>query len=232
MDIKSNPGRKLYRIVDGQRYARYPIKTKLITPNDDIKRVVVEAVKDFVEPGDIVGISEKATAISQGRAYPKEEIRPKLLARFLVRFVTKSNRGVGISSPETFQLAIEECGYPRIILAAMIGGIGKLLGIRGLFYNIAGNGARLIDGAAEYVIPPYNRYVSKGPKEANKLAGQLAKRLNVPVAIIDINDYGGQIVGSSKELGRKSHPKLTKILKDNPLGQTNESTPIVIIRKK
>ncbi len=232
LNIKANPNKKLFRRVGSEEYARYPIKTELITPRDDIKEIVIRAVKDKVESGDVVGVSEKATSISQGRAYHRKKIKPNWLARFLVKFVTKSDRGIGISSPETFQLAIDECGYPRIIIASIIGGLGKLIGIRGLFYHIAGNQARLIDGAAEYVMPPYNEYVSKGPEEPDRLARELSQVLRVSVTIIDINDYGGVIVGSSERLLTKERRRLLEILKDNPLGQSSESTPIVIIRKR
>jgi len=230
--VNSNPNRKLYIIVNGIKYARYPIKTELITPKHNIIKVVVRAVKDLVEKGDIIVFSEKATAISQGRAYHKDDVNPSWLAKFLVKYVTKSDRGIGISSPETFQLAIEECGYLRIILASLIGGLGKLVGIKGLFYYIAGNGARLIDGAAEYVMPPYNKYVSKGPANSNKITEEISQQLNVRSAIIDINDYGGVIVGSCKAISKSQKKLLIKILKDNPLGQSSESTPIGIIRKE
>ncbi len=232
MKIKANPGQKLEINIDGVSYLRIPVKTKIITPEDSIEDVAEKSLKEIVETGDVVGISEKATAISQGRSYHKDEIEPGWLARFLVKFVTKSSRGVGISSPETFQLAIDECGYSRIILGSIIGGIGKLLGIKGLFYYIAGNKARLIDGAAEYVIPPYNKHVSKGPARPNQVSDKISEKLGVGVAIIDINDYGGQVVGASRKIGKKTKKKIIAILKDNPLGQSDECTPIVIIRKK
>jgi hypothetical protein len=228
---KPNPGQKLVREVAGRKYFRFPIKTKIITPEDDIVKVVVERTKDVVESDDIVGISEKATAISQGRSYHVDEVEPSWLASFLVKFVTKSKRGVGISSPETFQLAIDECGVARIILASLLAGLGKIFGIKGVFYYIAGNKARLIDGAAEYVIPPYNKHVSKGPAYPNKVCDKISELLDgVRVAIIDINDYGGQVVGHSSNLDKREVKLVPKILKDNPLGQTNEATPIVIIR--
>jgi len=232
MDIKANTGQKLRINIDGVSYLRIPIKTKIITPKDDIKEVVVKSVKDLIEPDDFIGISEKATAISQGRSYHKDDIEPGFLARFLVRFVTKSNRGVGISSPETFQLAIDESGYFRIILASIISGLGKIFGVKGLFYYIAGNKTRLIDGAADYVIPPYNKYVSKGPARPNEVSNEIAESLGVEVAIIDINDYGGQVVGGSSRIDKKTKKKIVSILEDNPLGQGDESTPIVIIRKE
>lgn len=232
--VKANPGQKLKKTVGGVTYLRIPIKTKIITPDDKISEIVFEYTKDKIKPNDIVGVSEKATAISQGRSYHKDEIEPGRLANFLVKYVTKTDRGVGISSPETFQLAIDECGRIRIVIAAIIGGIGKLIGIKGLFYYVAGNKARLIDGAAEYVIPPYNKHVSKGPDRPNYVSNLIKKKLSnkVEVAIIDINDYGGQVVGASNKIDRKKKGLIVNILKDNPLGQTDECTPIVIIRKE
>ncbi len=231
--IKANPGQKLKITVGETTYLRIPVKTKIITPDDQIEKVAFKHLKGKVKSGDIIGVSEKATAISQGRSYHKDDIKPGWLANFLVRFVTKSDRGVGISSPETFQLAIDECGHVRIILGAVIGGIGKIFGVKGLFYYIAGNKARLIDGAAEYVIPPYNKHVSKGPAKPNKVANDIKDKLGgqAEVSIIDINDYGGQVVGASNGIDRKKKKIIVEILKDNPLGQTDECTPIVIIRK-
>jgi hypothetical protein len=233
-NYRPNPGQKLFRVVDGKKYLRIPVKTKVITPEDNIGKIVLKALEKNLRPGDIIGISEKATAISQGRSYHLDEVNPGILANFLVGYVTKSKRGVGLSSPQTFQLAIDECGRLRIIFAAIIGGIGKILGIKGLFYYIAGNKARLIDGAAEYVIPPYNKHVSKGPANPDQVSQSISDKLvnHNQVAIIDINDYGGQVVGASRKIkSRKIKRKIVRILKDNPLGQSDECTPIVIIRE-
>ena len=58
---------------------------------------------------------------------------------------------------------------------------------------------------------------------------RLARALGHPVAIVDINDLGANILGFSEQ-----HPtldQLAKILGDNPLGQSSECTPMGIIRK-
>lgn len=229
MEIFPNKEKNLIIEVDGHRFARYPIKTKLITPQDkEISVIVEEYVKKYVQPKDTVFISEKAVAITQGRSYPIKEIKASYLAKFLSQFVTKTPIGIGLGSPETMQLAIEEVGFFRILLAALIGGIGKILRIKGLFYIVAGHKARSIDGAVPYAIPPYNTHISKGPLHANKVAQIISKKINVAVAIVDANDFGVNILGKSKGVDKKL---IIKIIKDNPLGQSDEQTPIGIIRE-
>ncbi|OGZ63344.1 MAG: hypothetical protein A3C58_02545 [Candidatus Staskawiczbacteria bacterium RIFCSPHIGHO2_02_FULL_34_10] len=250
MEILPNTGKNLIIEVDGRRFTRYPIRTKLITSEDsDIVEIVQEYAGKYVESGDIVFISEKAVAITQGRSYPLEKVKASWLAQFLSRFVMKTPVGIGLGSPQTMQLAIEEVGVARILTAAIIGALGKIVGIRGIFYMIAGHGARSIDGAVPYAIPPYNTYVSKGPLNASEvsektrvlilekistrmstqdLSALVSKKKDIGVAIVDANDIGVNILGASKGVDKKL---VAKIIKDNPLGQSDEQTPIGIIRE-
>lgn len=229
MEIAPNPEKSLLIEVNGRRFNRYPIKTKLITPEDkDIAPIVEEYVQPHLKPGDIVFISEKAVAVTQGRSYPLDSIHPSRLATFLSRHVTKTPIGIGLGSPQTMQLAIEEVGIIRILVAAFIGALGKLVGIKGLFYRVAGHGARSIDGAVPYAIPPYNTHISKGPLHANEVAEAIASRMKTSVAIVDANDFGVNILGASKGVDKKL---IAEIIKDNPLGQSDEQTPIGIIRE-
>jgi len=228
MEIKANPGKNLIIEVDRKKYARYPIKTHILTPKDDIVEVVERYTKEYLKPGDIIFIGERSVAITQGRTYLKAEVKPCRLARFLVRFVTKSPYGIGLGSPETMQLAIEEVGAPRMLLAAFITALTKPFGIKGVFYLIAGPQAKAVDGAASYVIPPYNAHVTKAPLYPNKVAHKISERIGAPVAIVDACDVGVWIVGVSKGTNKDL---ITKALKDNPLGQSTEQTPIGILRE-
>ena len=229
MEILPNKGKNLIIEVNGRKFKRYPVKTKLITPEDkDILKIVEEHVKKYLELGDVIFISEKAVSITQGRSYPIGEIKASWLAKFLSKFVTKTPIGIGLGSPETMQLAIEEVGIARILLASFIGAIGKIFGIKGLFYIIAGHKARSIDGAVAYAIPPYNTHVSKGPLHAKEVAEKISQKLKTPVAIVDANDFGVNILGASGGADKKL---VEKIIKDNPLGQSDEQTPIGIIRE-
>lgn len=229
MELQPNRDKNLIIQIDGKSYARFPVRTKLITPQDkDIAVIVQEFAAPHIQSGDIVFISEKAVAVTQGRSYHINDIKPSWLATTLSNYVMKTPVGIGLGSPQTMQLAIEEVGTLRILLAAVIGGLGKIFGLRGLFYIVAGHGARSIDGAVPYAIPPYNQYVSKGPVHANEVAEKIATKLNVKIAIVDANDLGVNILGSSKGVDKKF---VARVIKDNPLGQTDEQTPIGIIRQ-
>ena len=229
MELSPNPKKNLVIEVNGKKYARYPIRTHVITPEDkDLAPLVEKYVKEHLKPGDVVFMGEKAIAISQGRAYPKDTIKPSGLAKFLVRYVTKTPIGIGLGSPETMQLAIDEVGALRIIIAAFFGAIARVFGMKGVFYMIAGEQASSIDGAADYVMPPYNKYVSKGPIRANEVAQEVSNRIGVPFTIVDACDFGVKVLGASEGIDKNF---ILKVLKDNPLGQTNEQTPIGIIRE-
>ncbi len=229
MDLQPNKGKNLLIEVDGKSYARYPVKTKLITPEDkDISVIIKEFAKPYLQSGDILFVSEKAVAVTQGRSYHIDSIKPNWLAKILSRFVMKTPVGIGLGSPQTMQLAIEEVGVLRILAAAAVGFIGKIAGIRGLFYMVAGDKARSIDGAVPYAIPPYNHYVSKGPVESAKISQELAEILGCQVAIVDANDLGVNILGASVCVSKKF---VAAAIKDNPLGQSDEQTPLGIIRQ-
>ncbi len=223
-----NPGKNPTVTVDGTSYKRLCIKTHVITNDDNIVDVAKKYVKDVCQKGDTLVISEKAVACTQGRAIPLVDIKPRKLAVFLSKHVTKTPVGIGLGMPETMEMALRECGTLRILFAAAISVIGKLFKRNGWFYKVAGDKARSIDGPCHYTLPPYNKYVVLGPKDPAKAAEEIAKKLDINVAIIDANDLGCVILGSSK--GTLSNEILCKILKDNPLGQTNEQTPMGIIR--
>lgn len=225
----ANPGKNLVRTVDGVDYQRIPLKTHLITKDDKMEDVVNKYAKEFMQPGDILFISEKAVACTQNRAIPMEDIKPRKLAVTLSKYVTKTPAGIGLGIPETMEMALRECGTLRILFAAFCSVIGKLLGQKGWFYIVAGSKARGIDGPTEGTIPPYDHYVVLTPDDPMGTSKKLAKTLGHPVAIVDINDLGANILGFSEQ--EPSMDLIAKILGDNPLGQSDECTPMGIIRK-
>ena len=229
-DYSANPGKRLVRTVDGEDWLRIPVKTHLITKEDDMADVVVRYPKPLMREGDILFISEKAVACTQSRAIPMEDIKPRKLAVTLSRYVTKTPAGIGLGIPETMEMALQECGTLRILFAAFCSVIGKILGKKGWFYIVAGPKARGIDGPTEGTIPPYDHYVVLTPADPMGTAKRLAQALGHPVAIVDINDLGANILGFSEK--RPTLDWLARALGDNPLGQGSESTPMGILRKE
>ncbi len=216
--------------INNVNYRRIPIKTRILSPNDNIIDLINEYVLPHYKSGDIVTLSESPVAITQGRAVPVSQLKIGFLAKFMWRFVAKVPYGVGLRAPESMQCAIDEVGGLRIIFAAAIGAITKLFGIKGMFYRVAGMQAALIDAATTSPVPPYDKCVIKGPKNPQKVTDDILNATNINTVIMDINDIGGSwAIGASKNVDKKL---VEKIMKDNPQGQGDELTPFCIIRKE
>jgi F420-0:gamma-glutamyl ligase-like protein len=227
--LHANEGKQELIEVEGVTYRRLPIKTHVIKEGDSIPEVAKTYALPHMEEGDILFMSEKSVACSQKRAIPLTEIHPGFMARLLCKFVYKSPYGIGLAIPETMQMAILECGLLRILFAAFISAIGKLFGKRGWFYKIAGEKAESIDGPTPYTLPPYNKCVVLGPKNPDNVAHEVAQAIGHKAIVIDVNDLSGKILGASDP--SIDRDLMVKILKDNPLGQSGQQTPMGIIRK-
>ncbi len=228
-ELFANEGKRALIEVDGKQYLRLPIQTHVVTAEDSIPDVAEKYAGGHLVDRDLLFISEKCVACSQKRAVPLTEIHPRPLAKLLCKFVYKSPYGIGLGIPETMEMALRECGTPRMLCAAFVSAIGKLLGKRGWFYKVAGYRAESIDGPTPYTLPPYNKCVVLGPEDPDKVAREVAERVGHPCLIIDVNDLSGKILGASDpSLDRELFPR---ILKDNPLGQSAQQTPMGIIRE-
>ena len=227
--MEPNSGKKLEIVVDGVTWQRLPVRTHVVTKADNIADVVKKYAGPHLQTGDVLFISERIVAISQGRAYPIKDIHPSWLAKLLVKFVHKSPYGIGLGSPWTMELAIREAGALRMLVAAFAAAVTKPFGMKGVFYHVAGNNVNAIDGPCDYTLPPYNDYAKLGPAKPQKVAEELAEAIGHDVVIIDANDLGAAVLG-------KSNPDITDafckaVFKDTPLGQSTEQTPLCIVRK-
>jgi F420-0:gamma-glutamyl ligase-like protein len=227
--LKANPGKELQIVVKGETWARLPIKTRIIKDTDEIAPTVESYTKQHLRDGDLIFISEKIIAIMQGRAFPITKIKPSFWAKALSKFVLKTPYGIGLGSPWTMQLAIEEAGLFKILLGSIAAIITKPFGIRGVFYKVAGKRVNAIDGPCEYTLPPYNKYAKLPPKDPDKVASLLKEKLGFEVIIIDANDLGVDVLGKSSDCISIDFAK--SVFRDNPLGQSDEQTPICIVRK-
>jgi hypothetical protein len=227
---EANAGKALTVAVEGSTFARIPIRTRVVMPGDDLDEIIPEYAADVVREGDLLFVTEKIVAITQGRSYLVEDIKPRKLAFFLSKYVTRTPYGIGLGMPETMEMALRECGTLRILFAAAVSAVTKLFGRKGDFYRIAGDKARAIDGPTSGTIPPYNKAVVLGPERPREVAAHVKALLGgIPeVAVVDINDLGGNILGST--LDKAGEKRLIAILKDNPLGQGHQSTPLGIVR--
>jgi len=239
--VSPNEGRHVFACgPDGRTvYGRAPVRTPRIEAGHDLDRIVTDSVLAVeggrlgIEEGDIVAVSEKAVAVSQGRSYPVSSIRAGLLARSLCRLVSKGPAGIGLGIPATMQLAIDEAGAGRILLATAAAGVTRLAGRHGTFYRVAGGRVAAIDGPTAGTLPPFDTHAKLPPSDPDAVADRLARRLaeeaggTVHVAVIDANDRGVVVLGGSRGLDRQL---VAWLFGDNPLGQGTEQTPVALIR--
>ena len=234
-----NHARHLFLESRGDVWARIPLRSALLSPGDDIAEALVDSVRATrdgfaLADGDLLLVSEKALAISQGRSYPVTEIHPTALARWLSRYVSREPTGVGLAHPTTMQLAIDEAGTRRILLAAAAAALARPLGKRGVFYRVAGRGVSAIDGPSALNLPPYDRWATKAPLDpagaADRIAHVVLERTGrrVGVAIIDANDMAAEVFATTDGVRRDD---VLAVVADNPLGQSDQQTPFGVVRK-
>lgn len=216
--------------VGDKTYNRYPIKTHLIKPDEDLFDIVKRYAMPEYEDGDILVMSERMVAITQGRLVHEDDIQETWLAKLLIRFVKKWPEDPGFRNAKKMQIAINEAGLPRILLAALVSAITKPFGIRGLFYIICGHQVSEIDGFAPGTIPPYDKYAVLGPKNPDDVCNKLADKFNIQCAIADANNIDVQVLGASHNL-EISRQELKMAFIDNPIGQGSEQTPLCLVRE-
>ena len=122
------------------RFDRYPIRTHVIMRGERIEDVMQSYTPTPLLKGDYLFVSEKIVAICQGRAWDISEIKPSRLAKLLSRFVYRSPYGIGLGSPWTMQLAIEEVGVLRLLFAAACSALTKPFGIANIIMVFIGCG--------------------------------------------------------------------------------------------
>lgn len=247
-----NEGKKLDITTNSATYRRFPIQTERVSSETAITEFIRGYVDKFVsqlpknaEHKKLVGkqwylyVSEKIVAISQGRSYFIWDIEAGFWARLLSRFVTRTKAGIGLGSPWTMEIAIREAGLGRILFATVGSMLGKLIGRRGVFYNLAGSSVRAIDGPTQYSVFPSNVSAKLPPHNPQQVAEELSEELanHLPqeyrtsfggVVIIDANDLGQNILGSTADIAEDEQ---VAIFGDNPLGQGRQRTPLAIVVK-
>jgi len=216
--------------LDGRTYRRLPLHTHVLTAEDYAVEVIERYARPHYEDGDVVFLSETCVAIMQGRARDWRHIRPSWLARKLATMVTKSPYGVGLRSPYAMQYAIELCGVPRILMGCAAHVIGKLLGRKRWFYDVAGVQARMMDAEHTMGIGEFYECVIPGPSDPRGVVRELKTATGMDTAIVDVNDiFPPWCITATVTPARMRLMELT--LSDNPLGQGDEQTPIGIWRE-
>lgn len=251
-DFEPNSRRELDIVTErGESVRRYPLRTELVDRDSDLDARVMEHVDAFFAALPEAGpdhaaatggqwwffISEKIVAITQGRSYFIWDIKVGRPARVLSRYVTRTPAGIGLGSPFTMQLAIQEAGLPRVLYAAAGGAVGKVTGRKGRFYELVGNDISAIDGPTEYSAYPSNVSAKLAPKDPDAVAARLSAAIRARVPEPWRSTFGGTVVMDANDIGRNvlgsdvpgEWSRFEEMFADNPLGQGSEQTPMAMV---
>lgn len=211
-------------------YLRIPVKTHKVEFGESMLELIKKYAKSELKPGDWIALSEKVVSVCQNNVRHISTVKAGWLAKNIVKGVKKYPNDIGYSRPEKMQLAVEISGRPRIILALGVGALGKVFGIKGLFWRIAGHRVSEIDGFNPDSMPPYVDYAALPPKDPEKFCQEIEDHLGIPTVMIDGNNINVKIISMSRAVPvDKKLARLT--LLDNPMGQEDQMTPIIIVRK-
>jgi F420-0:gamma-glutamyl ligase len=201
-----------------------PVRTRLVSPGDDLVRLIEESVAGIASAGDVIAVSETAVAIAQRQAVAAEFVRPSSLALFLSRHADPM---ATVSQPESLQIVIDNVGYGRVVYAAVMQVLGRLGGRRGMFYEILGGAIAAIDGYTG-TMPPFERTIVFAPQNPDAFAQSVFERLGIACAVVDANDlHKAQVLGLSSNVNRDA---VSEALVSNPHGNGDEQTPIVVLK--
>ncbi len=202
-----------------------PIHTHLLTAGDDPVEVVRRYVLPYAGPADIVTMGESPVAIMQGRWRHPTQVHPGWVARRLCYYFLPTS---SLATACGLQTLVDQVGPVRVLLAFAIGALArKILGRKGVFYQLAGEQARLIDDVTG-TLPPYDQFIVLGPEDPQAVVDRIAQETGLAAAIVDVNDLKAvKILAATKDV---SHPLLAQALVSNPAGNGDEQTPVVLIR--
>ena len=201
-----------------------PIRTHLLTHLDNPVEVVQRYVLPNAQPGDIVTIGETPLAVMQGRFRHPSDLKPGWVARRLCYLFMPTS---SLATACGLQTLIDLVGPVRVLFAFGVGAIAKVFGKPGVFYQLAGEQARLIDDVTG-TIPPYDQFIVLGPQDPQQVVDQIKRETGLAAAIVDVNDLRAvKVLAASPELTTSF---LQQALIKNPAGNASEQTPVVLIR--
>lgn len=230
MEFKALEGKNVEIQVGDNKYLRHAIETHYIQLGESYVDIIKKYVVPIYEEGDIVSISEKIISLCQRRIVYKKDVKVSSLAKFLSKFAMRSDAGVGVDNPYKMQFAINLCGPLKVIWAAFAGGVCKLFGKRGVFYEIVGQEVSGLDGFYGNVFSDYAEFGIRIPENSTGVCNEIYEATGVKCMIVDANDFNVEILGKADSI-EYDDAELKGMVKDNPAGQAKTLTPMVLVRK-
>ncbi len=231
MEFIANEGKNVEIEVNGVTYMRHAIKTHFVKQGESYIDIFEKYVSPIYEEGDIVSSAEKIIALCQNRVVHRSELKIGFWAKLLSKFASHPDTGVGVGETIKMQYAIKKAGLLKVLWASFAGGVCKLFGKKGVFYEIVGQEVAGLDGFYDHVWSEYRDIGIENPENPSGVCDEIKEKLGISCMIVDANDLGQEILGYSSDI-KLSQEELLSLVKDNPTGQGQQTTPLILIRKK
>ncbi len=215
---------------NGRQYDRFAIQTHFVQRGESQAELVERYVRPLYKKGDVLSFGAKVMAMCVGSVKTRDEVKPGFWANLLWRFAGINTTGVGMHEPYKMQLVIDICGLPRVLWAAFLSAVTKPFGKRGVFYKVCGKGVGGIDGFYfRSSFDVYKQMALINPDNPGGLCDDLEAKTGIPVVLMDANDLQRDQLGRSKGMPL-TDDELQEAMRDNPSGQGDELTPLILIR--
>ena len=211
----------------GTASVRHNVYTGLLTEASDLSSIVDRVHQEH--PTGVVTIASSVVTICEGTLMWVGTFKPSRLAQFLGPYTGHGN-GTFVhwySYPKEaawkVQAYIELAGTFHVLLGAGATVLGKLLHGKGWFYAVVGPVAKAVDSDK---VMPYDACLVPGPLDVEKSIAALARK-GAHISVVDVNDvFGAEIVGSTEGVDKDW---LRRSLEDNPAGNDDSMTPIIVV---
>ena len=215
---------------NGKKYDRYAIQTHFVEVGESQAELVRKYVLPISRPGDMLAFGAKVMAMCTNNVRTREQVKPGFFANLMWRFAGINTTGVGMHEPYKLQLVIDICGLPRVLLAVVCSALTKPFGIKGVFYKVCGKGVGGIDGFYfRSSFDVYKQLALINPENPVELCDELYEQTGIPVVLMDANDIQRDQLGKSKNFPLTDE-EIQDAMQDNPSGQGDELTPLILIR--
>ncbi|MEN6388424.1 MAG: tetratricopeptide repeat protein [Candidatus Cryosericum sp.] len=217
-----------YRVKSsGTPAVRHNVYTGLLTEATDLAAIVDKVHEEY--PTGIITIASSVMTMCEGTLLWIDTFKPSRLARLLGPYTGHGN-GVFVhwySYPNEaawkVQAYIELAGTFRVVLGTAATLLGRLLHHKGWFYAVVGSVAKAVDSDK---VMPYDACLVPGPLDVQRSIAVLAAK-GARISVVDVNDVtGAEVVASTEGI---DEDWLRRSLEDNPAGNDDSMTPIVVV---
>ena len=215
---------------DGRKYDRFAIQTHFVQVGESQTELVEKYVRPLYQEGDMLSFGAKVMCMCVKSVKTRDQVKPGFWANLLWRFAGINTTGVGAHEPYKMQMIIDICGLPRVLLAAALSAVTKLFGMHGVFWRVCGHGVAGIDGFyPRSSFQLYHELALINPDNPNELCEELYQQTGIPVVLMDANDLQRDQLGKNKDFPL-TDAQIQDAMADNPSGQGDELTPLILIR--